>query len=99
MTGPVGSFQLLPATTLNSTALPSPTLRLTLRELFPGYRCLVDDDVLTGAVAIDEAALALQLNLFKGSEKSFFVIAVVKDVLRLLHLSSSIPVMIPGSVT
>lgn len=56
---------------------------LDLVRVVPDYRCLVNEYVFAGVVAIDEAVSALHLELFNGSNHSYFVLAVVNVVLPL----------------
>lgn len=60
-----------------------------------GNCCLVDEDVVRGVVAIDEAVLILNVKPFNGfnHSSSFVSYQVQKDVLHLLRLSCDLIIL------
>lgn len=87
----VGSLSsLLAGNDVESYSFTFAHTSIDLVRVVHGDRSLVDEDVLTGVVAIDEAIYVLYVRPFKGSNHSLFVIAVLKDILLLPKSSQNL---------
>lgn len=72
---------------------------LRLLGAVPSDRCMVNEDVPPGAVAIYETVPVLDVKPVNGSENSFFVFVVVEVVLPLLHSSHNLLPLSRGLVS